>query len=102
MCLAVTCPLGGQTLHKSAFRLITLLHIIIRHHLHIAFIQIKLAVGFLLPCAKLAQAVFMLKGAVKLLFVIGKRLFHAFASGFLVLGIAVKVLERIFNASYRA
>jgi hypothetical protein len=48
------------------------------------------------------QAFFMLKGTVKLLPVIGERLFQAFKPGLFFFGIAVKAAERIFNARYRA
>jgi len=92
---------GSQAFNKSSGRLIILLHIIIRYNLRVALIQVKLAVDFLLPGTKLAQAFFMLKGGVKLLFVIGKLLFHAFTSGLFFFGIAVKVADRIFDAGYR-
>jgi hypothetical protein len=94
--------LAARRSTKSICRLIILLHIIIRHNLTFALIQIKLAVDFLLPGAKLPQAFFMLKGTVKLLPVIGKRFFHMLTSGFLFLSVSVKAAERIFNQGNRS
>lgn len=62
-----------------------LLHIIIRHNLAIALIQVKLAVDLLLLNTNLAKTFLMLKGTVKLHPVIGERLFHAFTFRFLFL-----------------
>jgi hypothetical protein len=49
--LATRYTAGGQAFNKSISRRIILLHIIIRHHLRIALVQVKLAIDFLLPDA---------------------------------------------------
>jgi hypothetical protein len=96
--LPAPCPPGRQALNKRACGSLILWHIIIRHCLRVTLIQVKLAVDFLLLHAELAQAFFMLEGAVKLLPVIRERLFHALTPGFLFLGVAVKAAECILNA----
>src|SRR5437016_7989576 len=72
------------------------------HNLRIAFVQVKLAVHFLLLRKKLAQAFFMLERAVLLLPVVCQPFFLAFTFGFFILGKAWKVADGILNTGYCA
>ena len=92
--LARACTPDRQPLNKTACVFIILRHIVMRHNLRIALIQVEQLVDFLLLNAKPTHAFFMLEGVVKLLPEVSKRLFHAFAFGFLFFCIAVKAAER--------
>src|SRR5438067_290788 len=72
------------------------------YHLRLTFIQIKRAVYFLLLYNKLTKPCFMLKGFLKLLFVICECLFPAFHFGLFLCLKTIKAAQGIFHAGYRA